>query len=255
VLDGVREFLPDPSVVLKQIPLLSWLPPIPRQGSALMLGTFFRMALLMTENVEAYASVRQQIEAYYQAHADAWMGISEQWSYDNECSSKYYGTHISINMAHAYATLETDPTLRARLENVLIAMRDRLGDHKNAYYAYLWGSVLVQNDMAESDAAGLELAQFEPAPRVFVPRDSSALYPLDPDCSSPGNPRSSVAVDVGHRVLDGFLWQRHPFNLVSAGNPLQIFPGVDYLAAYWIGRRHHLLEDDRPGSCARWDGS
>jgi hypothetical protein len=39
--------------------------------------------------------------------------------------------------------------------------------------------------------------------------------------------------------------------LWSPGNPSQVFSGADYLAAYWVARRHGLMADDRPGTCAR----
>ncbi|HZO16181.1 MAG TPA: hypothetical protein VFB62_23060 [Polyangiaceae bacterium] len=250
-LDGVREFLPDWGPALKQIPLLSWLPSVPRVGSAVMMGAFFQMALYMTDDVAGFEADHQAILSYYEAHADAWLGIAEQWSYENECSGKYYGTHIELIMAHVYALLETEPGRRARVLGVLEANRARLGGHKNAYYAFLWNAPLASLDDAEILEAVAQLSQFEPGPRVHIGRDSTALYPLDPNCSSPDDPRSSVAVDVGDRVLSDFLWQRHPFGLLSAGDPLEILPGVDYLAAYWLARRFGMLADDRAGTCTR----
>jgi hypothetical protein len=60
------------------------------------------------------------------------------------------------------------------------------------------------------------------------------------------------AVDVADRVVSDFIWQRHPWGLFDSGNPSQTYPGVDYLAAYWIGRFHGFLTDDTPGTCLAW---
>ena len=89
---------------------------------------------------------------------------------------------------------------------------------------------------------------FSPAPRVRVPRDNTGQYTEDPNCA--GN--ADTAIDVDTRCVGDFLWQRHPWQLVDAGNPLLVFPGVDYMAAYWLGRYHGFLDDDIADACLRW---
>ena len=44
------------------------------------------------------------------------------------------------------------------------------------------------------------------------------------------------AVDVGDRVVEDFLWQRGPWRLHDGGNLAEVYPGVDFLAAYWAAR-------------------
>jgi hypothetical protein len=62
----------------------------------------------------------------------------------------------------------------------------------------------------------------------------------------------STAVDVGDRVVDDFIWQRQPWSLFDWGDERQLYPGVDYLVAYWMARRHGLTGDDSAGHCAAW---
>jgi hypothetical protein len=59
----------------------------------------------------------------------------------------------------------------------------------------------------------------------------------------------SQAVDVGDRIADGFIWQRQPWGLYDGGDPGQTEAGVDYLAAYWMARRHDFTADDASGRC------
>ena len=58
--------------------------------------------------------------------------------------------------------------------------------------------------------------------------------------------------DVGERVVSDFIWQRNPWGLYDTGNPAVTYPGIDYLAAYWMGRFNGHLGDDTPGLCLAW---
>jgi hypothetical protein len=106
---------------------------------------------------------------------------------------------------------------------------------------------------SDAATAAAHLAHFQMGPRVVAPRDHVADYPNDPNCTSNGKPMSSVAVDVGDRLVADFMWQRNPWKLYDTGNPVEVQAGVDYLAAYWIGRFHGFIADDRAGTCARWN--
>jgi hypothetical protein len=91
---------------------------------------------------------------------------------------------------------------------------------------------------------------------VHVAVDHSAdgkYLPHDATCTSPVETDTATnAVDVGDRVIEDFLWQRDPWELTDAGNLAEVFPGVDYLAAYWASRAGGFATDDAPGTCARW---
>jgi len=40
-----------------------------------------------------------------------------------------------------------------------------------------------------------------------------------------------------------FEWSSNPYRLDRAGDPRVALAGVDYLLAYWLGRRHGILSD------------
>jgi hypothetical protein len=256
-LYGAREFVPDFSVVLSQIIGVS--PPIPRPSSAMMLGAFFQEALLMSDGVPALAATRQQILDYYNAHADAWLSVAEGWSFSANCGSGYYANHIAFIMAYVYARLEKDAGFLPRIrDNVLDGrMWAALKGQKNSYFAYLWGGTrAAAPDQATVDAANAELAQFPVGPRVHAAQDhsSDAQYlPHDATCTSePMADTATLAVEVKDRVVEDFLWQRGSWRLKDAGNAAEVYPGVDFLAAYWAARAHGLLADDAPNTCTRW---
>ena len=37
--------------------------------------------------------------------------------------------------------------------------------------------------------------------------------------------------------------------LLDGGDLTRSYPGVDFLAAYWIGRHHGFVDDDTAGTC------
>lgn len=252
-MDGVREFIPDWSVPLHQIPLLSWLPPIPR-GSAAMLGAYLAMALEMSAGVPGFEAEHAALAAYHQSKSKYWAGVAAGWSYGNACGGKYYGTHIEYISAYTWAMTEPPGEVGTLVRDAVLddAMWDSLSQHKNVYYAFLWGGTRASPDAQAIGAARAQLGLFPPGPRVHAARNSLNEYPHDSACSSDGVPHSKVALDVDDRVVSEFMWQRHPWKLTDAGDPTEVFPGIDYLAAYWAGRHHGLVEDDRSGTCARW---
>ena len=240
--------------------LLGTSPPIPRPSSAMMLGAFFRMALAMTDGVAGQEAMHAQLAAYYGAHADAWLDVAAQWSFSASCGDGYYANHIAFIMAYVWARLETDATRKARIANDILdgRMWSALSGQKNAYFAFLWGATRAQKSPAPAGitAAAAELAQFAAGPRVHVAVDHSAdakYLPHDTSCTSePMADTATNAVDVGDRVIDDFLWQRGPWRLLDGGNLAEVYPGVDYLAAYWAARANGFVSDDAPTTCARW---
>ena len=256
-LYGAREFLPDLSGVLTQI--LGVSPPVPRPSSAMMLGAFFRMAIAMTDGVPGQTAAHQQLVDYYDAHADGWLDVAAQWSFSANCGSGYYANHIAFIMAYVWARLERDAARGARIRDQILdgRMWSALAGQKNPYFAFLWGATRTQPPAeATIDAASAQLAELPPGPRVHVAVDHSAdpkYQPHDATCTAePMAETASNAVDVGDRVVEDFLWQRGPWRLLDGGNPAEVYPGVDYLAAYWAARAAGFIAEDAPGSCARW---
>jgi hypothetical protein len=254
-MDGAREFFPDFSVLVKQV--LGVGLPIPRPSTSIMIGAFFQLGLLVTDGVPAMAAVRKQINDYYVAHANAWLSIAAGWNLDPKCGKGYFANHIAFIMAHVYAMLEKDPVRSNRIRNEILdgAMWGDLKGHKNSYFAFLWGATRATPAKDAIDAAVAQLAQFEPGPRVHIPRNNVAApqyLPLDTTCTAePLCNTTTLAVDVKDRHLADFLWQRQPWQLSDGGDLTEVYPGVDYLAAYWAARHHGFVAEDRPGTCTR----
>ena len=253
---GLREFFPDFAVVVKQVIGINV--PIKRPSSSTMIGAFFQMALRMSADDPAMAAVHKELSDYYGAHANGWLDIAEGWTFDGNCGRGYFANHIAYIMAYVYALLEKDANLSHRVvDNVLDgAMYKALRGHKNPYFTFLWGASRSSPDRAEIDGALSQLAQFQPGPRVRVARDLQAApqyLPHDTQCTAePLCDTKTLAVDVKDRVVDDFEWQRDPWSLVDSGDEALVYPGVDYLAAYWAARRYGFTNDDRAGTCARF---
>ncbi|MBS2017992.1 MAG: hypothetical protein JST00_34265 [Deltaproteobacteria bacterium] len=259
-IQGMREFFPDFSVLVKQV--LGINVPIPRSSTAMMLGGFFRLALRIAEDDPALAAKRAEMGAYFASHAPAWLSTAETWTFETRdgCGRGYFSTHIAYIMAYVWALLENDPALAPRVRDKLFdqAMWKAVAGHKNAYFAFLWGGTRVPAIAPSNPAiqtAASQLAQFQAGPRVWAARDNRAnpkYLPHDTKCTAEVlcNIQNN-SVDVGDRRIDDFLWQRQPWQLYDGGDPTKVYPGVDYLAAYWAARRHGFATDDRAGTCTR----
>jgi hypothetical protein len=249
-LDGAREFVPDVGPIITQV--IGFSPgPIPRPGSAMMLGAFYRMALLVSDGVPELAARRAAIQADYDAAFDELATLASGGHATNECGGKYYGHHIDYIMGYAWTVLEDDPARKARLrDDMMSALWADVEDHDNVYFALLDAG---SRGLPSAGTAVDHLAQFQPGPRVHLGRDNLAGYPHDTSCSDGGYPQSAVAVSVGDRAIAEFMWQRHPWRLVDYADPDLVEPGVDFLAPYWLARLHGFVADDRPGTCGRWE--
>jgi hypothetical protein len=255
---GMREFLPDYSALVKQVlPLLGGVP-IARSSTAIMLGAFFNIALRATKGVPGYESTYNTLKTYYDAHADGWYETASLWSYTGGCDPKYFPNHIAYIMAYMWALLEQDPVRRGSVANGLLGnkMWSALQDHKQSYFAYLWGGTRDPSTPPDPTAiasANTQLAGFMNAPKGRPGFDHTAAYPNDSSCNIAGAPASTVAVDVKDRRMDDFIWQRGVWQLKEGGDPNMLLPATDYLAAYWAARFHKFLADDRVGTCTRWN--
>jgi len=254
---GAREFFPDFSAMLSQVPLLgSLIPAVPRPGSAMMLAHFLRAALQVTEGVPGRAGERALIDAHYQANINDWVAVMEQYAYhnDTECWKQTFGITIAYHPIYGLIRLVTDPTLRSTLQQQVLAtkMWPIVATHKNPYFAYVASSQGPSGLLTsgEIQAIGDQLGQFVPPPKAHALVDNTGSYPADPEC--PG--QTTVPIDVGTRVPTDFLWQHNPFVLTTLNPaPQMVYPGTDYLLAYWMARHYGYLTDDAPGTCLRWD--
>jgi hypothetical protein len=151
--------------------------------------------------------------------------------------------------------LETDPTRRAVVQGQVLntQMWPAFVNTKNSFFSFIYAGTYASADATVATSAAAQLAQFPAPPRVqhAVNDTGMAKYSaLDPSC--PGEVAHAGAVDVGDRVVGDFLWQREPWSLTDPGNVAQTYPGVDYLVAYWMGRKHGFIADDTPNECLVW---
>jgi hypothetical protein len=252
-MQGFQEFYPNLGELVSQIPLLSWATSIPRASSAIMLASYFLVALQVTDGVPAYAARRAAIKTFYEAHVGDWLGVAEQWRYESVCGAKYYGTHIAFEPMYNLARLEYDAARRERIRGSVLKSKmwdNGVATHKNVFFAW----VHAANPPAAADvsqvvsAHAAQLAQFPTAPLVPPAVDLTGVYAEDPTC--PG--LALQAIDVGQRGLQDYMWQDQPWHLTRAAEPQRTIPGVDYVLAYWLGRRHGLVAKDATEQCLRW---
>jgi hypothetical protein len=258
---GFQEFAPDLADLVREIPAFAWVPSIPRASSAIMLASFFQVALRLTEGVPTYKARRDAVLAYYTGHqgkggnvAD-WLRVAQGWTEGTGCGGNYYANNITMTPMYNLARLEPDPARRGLVVDQILGQKmwPAFEGTKNVFFSFIYAGVRQGAPPGVVVSARAQLAQFPPPPRVQTPVDlrSNAKYPTrDGQCADQVDHRS--AVDVSDRVVDGFIWQRHPWGLYDPGNPAKTFPGVDYLVAYWLGRRHDFLAEDAPGRCLAW---
>jgi len=261
---GFQEFIPDLADVTKQIlgPLSP--PRIARDGSAIMLASFFRLALHVTENVPAYAARRQAIEDFFLHNTGRggnitnWLDVAREFSPGGEgsngCGGGYYANNLSMQPLYNWARLETDPMLQDFALGLLEQKAwPAFAPTKNVFFSFLIQGLARTKNMPGIASAASQLAGFGPPPRVRVAVDlrSDPKYAArDPDCTD--QLAHDQAVDVADRVPDEFIWQNDPWSLYFGGDPTLVDAGGDYLVAYWLGRRHEFITDDRASVCTRW---
>ncbi len=259
---GFQEFIPNLQDVLKQMPVIGGMvPTIPRSGSGVMLASFFRVGMLVTDGVVGFESEHAAMVDYYQNHSgdggnvDDWLSIASNWLYNGDCGGSYYANNIVAEPMYNLARLETDPTLSATIRNDILHAQ-LWAEHqgtKNSFFYFMYAANYPGADSGIAPEGAAQLAGFPPPPRVAVPvnlltdpqyqnHESGCTDQLD----------HNEAVDVADRIPADFLWQRHPWGLVSGGDPARTFPGVDYLTAYWFGRHHGYITDDTPTRCLAW---
>ena len=257
-MQGFREFFPDYSAVIKQIPILGALIggiPIPRSGSTIMLANVLRIGMQVTKGVPAYAAKHAAIKAYYLKHRKAWLANMKQYIFLNDagqCWKSYYGLNIVFEPMYNLLRLEDDKATRASIaKDVLEAKLWKIvKDHKNVFFSYIYASQgpSPAAGKAAATAATKQLAQFGPPPHAVTTVNNTGKYPANSKCAG----QSSVAIDVKDRVADDFIWQREPFKLVKTGDGKSVYPGADFTLPYWMARHHGYLTDDAKGTCLRW---
>ena len=256
---GFQEFAPDLADLVREIPAFAWVPSLPRPSSAIMLASFFQVALHVSDGVAAHKNRRDAILAYYTGHAGKggnvhdWLTIAQGWSAGTGCGGNYYANNITMMPMYDLARLETDPSRKTLIVDQILGAKlwPAFANTKNVFFSFIYAGARSGAPANVVSDATAQLAQFPAPPRIHRAVDlrSDPKYPShDGQCQNQIDHAS--AVDVGDRAVDGFIWQRNPWELYDPGNPAEVLPGTDYLIAYWLGRRHDFLADDTPSRCA-----
>ncbi len=259
---GYVEFIPDLAPALKQLPIGLLVPQsVPRPGSAIMLSSFFRIALKVMDGIPSLAQKRAETERFYLTNTGLggnvhdWLPVAQSWTRQgDECGASYYGNNIDMEPLYNWGRLETDSTVSAAVRELVRGSAwPAFLDHKNTWFSFLTGANMASPDPGVIQAMTAQLAQF-PAGRVTRKAvdllADPRFLPHQDSCQEKAN--IGTAVDVGERPTDGILWQRDPWQLKDDGDPGQAYTGVDYLSAYWVGRKHDFVKDDVPNRCLRW---
>ncbi|HEY8078583.1 MAG TPA: hypothetical protein VIF62_30845, partial [Labilithrix sp.] len=172
---GFQEFTPDLKDLLQHVPGIGALAvlPLPRPSSAIMLASFFRVALHVTDGVPARAKDHADILAYYTGHSGEggnvsdWLAIANQWTDNPACGDSYYGNNITMEPLYDLARLEDDPTRLAIVRDQLLGGKlwPAFAPTKNVFFSFIFAGVTPGAASPVSSAAA-QLAQFPPPPRV-----------------------------------------------------------------------------------------
>lgn len=252
---GFQEFYPNLADLVRQMPGLSWAPDIERASSAIMLTSFFRVAIHVTDGVASYANDRAELEAFYAKHAGEWLSVAKKWKEGGGCGGDYYANNIAMMPLYNLARLEPNKAMQSLVRDDVLgaSMWPAFEKTKNVFFSFIYAGVTPGAPSGVVMNASAQLAQFPPAPRAFFATDlrESPKYPSRHD-SCADQVGHDDAIDVGDRVVADFMWQRHPWGLHAGGDVQQTQPGVDYLVAYFMGRAHGFIEDDTAGTCLAW---
>jgi hypothetical protein len=260
-MSGFQEFMPNLGHLVSQIPLLGWATNIPRSSSAIMLSSFFRVAMLVTDGVPGFEADHDAFVDYYYHHTGEggnvtdWLNVARTWSYTSACGDAYYGNNISMQPMYNWARFESDLTVRQGvLYDVLEGrMWSSFESTKNSFFSFIYAGNVPTHAAPVVTSAVDQLSQFPLPPYVKVTRDLRSdpdYMPHEEGCEDQAG--HHTAVDVGERCAADFIWQSKPWDLVCTGDPYTVYPGVDYLVAYWMGRRHGFMDDDAAGRCLAW---
>lgn len=258
---GFQEFIPNLGDLVSQLPGFGWASYLPRSDSAVMLSSFFRVAMQVTDGVAGYETQRDAIADYYANHdlpggnVSHWLELAKVANADQQCGDKYYGNNIIMEPMYNLARLEQDGGRLTTIRNDVLGgwLWNKFATTKNCFFSFIYASNVPGHDPAVVDSAVQQLGGFPLPPRAKVALDltaNPAYQPHEAGCTNQCN--HATAVDVSERAWEDFIWQRHPWKLVDSADPGHTAPGVDYLVAYWMGRFHDYMSDDTPSRCLAW---
>jgi hypothetical protein len=158
------------------------------------------------------------------------------------------GTHqLQWVALYDLLTLEQSPATRKQYQEVLEGAFSYISDELNSFVNFIHA---IHSDSGIGDE--IALPQGLESLILFPPYGyQNFVYSCDSDlvkykyggCISflGGELVARDPIFLDERPRDASTWQRSPRRLTN-NNPNRIFPGVDFLLAYWMGRAHELLD-------------
>ena len=197
----------------------------------------------------------------------------------------YFGFNLSHTNYFSWLRLETDPVRRAYILRIFHdQIRGLVEGTHNVYFddIYLANCARARECRSYNDTLTdlrAQIAEFPDAPEADVQLDIPE-WPLDPlsvllsDLIDKLGIRGLIDFEpqtldprpVSQRCPESFIWQKNPYIIeCHGGDGREVYPGIDYMIAYWMGRYYSLIppgnenpvywpENDQPsGDDAAWD--
>jgi len=209
-------------------------------------------------------------ETYRRRYLDRW----DQDRNEIEISSfswlnkydEYYGLNLSHMTYFNLWRLETDPDRRAvYLDAFHKQIRPVVEFTHNVFFDEIYLANCERAGECREYKATLEdlqaqILDFQDPPVREVPIEIPEL-PLDPvsvflsDLIDALDLRWLIDIEpqtleprpVKHRCPRSFMWQKSPYNIdCPGGDGTEVYPGIDYMLAYWMGRYYNLIEPGNP---------
>jgi hypothetical protein len=206
-----------------------------------------------------------------------WRRYEELWARDSDtletaCFSwmnkydEYFGFNLSHENFFTWLRLETDPVRRAF---ILKVFHDQIrwlvaGTHNVFFDAIYLANCARAGECRNAEGTLADLrAQIADFPDPPVRDVSLAIpeWPLDPlsvflsDLIDRLGIRDLIDIEpqtldprpVSQRCPASFMWQKTPHNLdCVGGDGREVYPGIDFMVAYWMGRYYSLIDPGNP---------
>lgn len=179
---------------------------------------------------------------------------------------EYYGFNLTHENYLSLLRLETDPVRRKFYLDSYHRMIWPLVAHTHnvffdAIYLANCGRAGQCNDYNQTlGDMRRQLADFQDPPVLDVPLEIPE-WPLDPVSVYLSDLIDQLDIrellDIEPQTLDprpvkwrcprSFMWQKTPYTLTCpGGDGTEVYPGIDYMIAYWIMRYYNLIEPGNP---------
>ena len=180
---------------------------------------------------------------------------------------QYYGFNLTHENFFGLLRLETDPVRRSLYLDVFHRQVRSLVEHTHnvffdeIYLANCRRAGECRDYEATARDIAMQLRDFQDPPVREVPLEIPE-WPLDPisvllsDLIDELGIRDLIDIEpqtldprpVRYRCPRSFMWQKSPYNLdCPGGDGTEVYPGIDYLIAYWMGRYYGFIAPGNPG--------